>query len=181
MSNSDSFQAAAANLAITVMKEGVSQLYGPLDATITVYDALKSFVTDANFSRTTEVTDIKANYTYGWYENIDFMYVKKLGEADDKQKLTFTSSAVYGNISWTIPEFSYKSNGAVQKLSFNTDQRPFSYYNTTAHRNGSFAVAAYLDPSAPRNAYITWAEMRGFQNKLIKTVPVATPASPFVM
>lgn len=178
----NSFQAAVQNLAITVAKAGASALYEPIGIAISVYDAVKDLINDANFDKQTEVTNIMANYTYGWYESIDFMYVKKVGESDDKQKLTFISSSVSGSMSWTIPKFTYKkSSGAIQSLSFSTSQKSFNYYDTTAHRNGSFAVAAYLDPYAPRNAYVTYAEMKGIDNKTVRLVPVATPASPFIM
>lgn len=178
LQNSNSLGKASQNLVTTLVKTGASELSGPIDITLQVYDAVKSFINDANFSRTTEVTDIKVNYTYSWWENVDFMYVKKANESDNKQSLSFISTSVYGRINWTIPNMTYKSNGAVKNVTFSNDQRSYEYYNTTAHRNGSFAVAAYLDPYAPRNAYVTTANLLGVGNKTIKAIPVKAPAFP---
>lgn len=151
---------------------------GPIDITLQVYDAVKNFINDANFNRTTEVTDIKVNYTYSWWENVDFMYVKKANESDNKQSLSFISTSVYGRINWTIPNMTYKSNGAVKNVTFSNDQRSYEYYDTTAHRNGSFAIASYLDPYARRYAYVSTANLLGIGNKTIKSIPVKTPAFP---
>jgi len=178
LQNSNSLGTAAQNFITTIVKEGASKLGAPVDITLKVYDAVKNFISDANFGRTTEVTDIKVNYTYSWWENVDFMYVKKENESDDKQSLTFISTSVYGAINWTIPNMTYKSNGALKNVTFSNDQRSYNYYNTTAHRNGSFAVNAYLDPYAPRNAYVTTANLLGVGDKTIKSIPVKTPSHP---
>ncbi|MGG6313384.1 hypothetical protein [Paenibacillus macerans] len=146
-----------------------------------LYPASKSFINDANFDRTTVIPDITANYTVSWFENIDFMYVKNQGESDDNQFLTFMSSAVAGETTWVLPTFSYKTSGAVKSVKNVVGSRTFNYYSTTAHRNGSMAVAAYLDPYAPRNSYVTYAEIKGTGDKSIGLIPVATPASPVVM
>lgn len=179
--SSINLQAASTNLVGSLVKEGASTIGKPVDVAITVYDAVKNFVNDSNFDRTTIISDITANYTVSWFENIDFMYVKKVGESDDKQFLTFMSSAVAGETTWVLPTFSYKASGAVKSVKNVVGSRSFNYYSTTAHRNGSMAVAALLDPSAPRNAYITYAEIKGAGGKSIGLIPVATPASPVVM
>ncbi|MBU5354296.1 hypothetical protein KQI74_18570 [Paenibacillus barcinonensis] len=181
LQNSNSLGKATQNLVTTIAKAGASELSGPVDITLQVYDAVKSFINDANFSRTTEVTDIKVNYTYSWWENIDFMYVKKANESDDKQRLTFTSNSVSGRINWTIPNMTYKSNGTVKNVTFTNDQRNFDLYNTNAHRNGSFAVAAYLDPYAQKNAFVTVANLRGVGDKTVKAIPVKTPSTPALL
>lgn len=178
LQNSNSLGKASQNFITTVVKAGAAKLGAPVDITLQVYDAVKNFINDANFGRTTEVTDIKVNYTYSWWENVDFMYVKEANKSDDYQKLSFISTSVYGAINWTIPNMTYKSNGALKNVTFSNDQRSYNYYDTTAHRNGSLAVAAYLDPYAPRNAYVTSADLLGVGNKTIKSIPVKTPAFP---
>ncbi len=95
----------------------------PVDITLQVYDAVKNFINDANFSKTTEVTDIQVNYTYAWKESIDFMYVKEASKNDDTQVLAFISSSVFGGVNWTIPIFTYKSNGAVKNITFQNGQK----------------------------------------------------------
>ncbi|MNN85772.1 hypothetical protein D3C81_2031020 [compost metagenome] len=72
----------------------------------------------------------------------------------------------------------YKSNGAIKNVTFTNDQRSYNYYDTAAHRNGSYAVAAFTDVYAPRNAYVTNADLLGVGNKTIKSIPVKTPAFP---
>ncbi|MEK5059779.1 hypothetical protein BK126_27055 [Paenibacillus sp. FSL H7-0326] len=179
--SSSEVQAAAVKLVGSLIKEGASTIGKPVDASITFFDAVYNFITDANFGRTTVITDVTSNYTVSWFENIDFMYVKKKSDPDSNQELTFMSSSISGDASWTMPSFSYKSSGAVKSVKNLNGSRLFTYHSTTAHRNGSFAVAAYLDPSAPRNAYITFAEIKGYQDKRVGLIPVATPASPITM
>ncbi|NUU58560.1 hypothetical protein HP548_31245 [Paenibacillus taichungensis] len=179
--SSINLQAASVNLVTSLIKEGATELGKPIDVTITIYDALKSFVNDANFGRTTIIPDITTNYTVSWYQNIDFMYVKKQGDSDNNQELTFMSSAVAGETTWVIPTFNYKVSGATKSVKNVVGSNTYNYYNTVAHRNGSMGVAAYLNPSAARNAYVTYAAIIGVGGKNIGLIPVATPASPVVM
>lgn len=74
----NSFQAGATNLAATVAKDAAKTISLPINIGLTVYDYVKDFVTDSNFSKTTVIENISVNYSYLWYENVDFMYVKKL-------------------------------------------------------------------------------------------------------
>lgn len=174
-------EAATTNLISATIKAGASEINTPTSVIITVYDAVKGFVSDVNFGRKTIIPDITVNYTVSWFQNIDFMYVKKLGESDDKQVLTFMSSAVSGETTWVTPEFKYKVNGAVKSVKNLVDSRRMEYYYPGAHRNGSMAVAALFNPSAPRHAYVTYAEIIGAGGKSVGLIPVATPASPVVM
>lgn len=131
--NTNSIGTATQNFVTTVVKTGVSKLSAPVDITLQVYDAVKNFINDANFSKTTEVTDIQVNYTYAWKESIDFMYVKEASKNDDTQVLAFISSSVFGGVNWTIPIFTYKSNGAVKNITFQNGQKKATNITILVH------------------------------------------------
>ncbi|MGE6575722.1 hypothetical protein [Paenibacillus xylanexedens] len=177
LQTSRSWQAGALGLAKTVAFEGASKISGGVDIALTVYDAVADFVKDVNFGRSTEISDVRANYTWSYTQTVDFMYVKKSGTADSSQNLAFVSTAVSGIYNWTIPSFTYKSNGAIKQPNLITGQKRFSS-TSSGHRNGSLAVAAFLDTFQPRNSYVTRIDLTGVENKTVKTISPLAPMFP---
>lgn len=160
-------RAAATGLIVTSAKEGASLIPG-VDIAITLYDAIKQAITD--FSSTTEVTNITSSFNWDYNMNVDFMYVKKEGQSDTSQFLSFRSSEVFGAVSWSIRNFSYKKGtNIVTSTNFITGSR--QYKNTPSrHKNGSSAVTAYLNPGSSTTAFVTKLDFTGIDGKVFKSV-----------
>lgn len=158
-------RAAATGLIVTSAKEGASLIPG-VDIAITLYDAIKQAITD--FSSTTEVTNITSSFNWDYNMNVDFMYVKKEGQSDTSQFLSFRSSEVFGAVSWSIRNFSYKKGTQiVTATNFITGSR--QYKNTPSrHKNGSSAVTAFLKSSS--TAFVTKLDFTGIDGKVFKSV-----------
>lgn len=160
------FKAASTNLVKTAAKEGASLIPG-VDVAITIFDAAKSFISD--LKTTSEVTNVRSNYSWNYNLNVDFMYVKKEGQSDSSQFLTFKSSEVFGSVGWTIENFSYKDGTRIlTRTNYMTGSREFR--NTPAkHKVGSHAVTAYLNPGSSSTAYVSQVQFMGVNGTVFKT------------
>ncbi|MDQ0169020.1 hypothetical protein J2T19_000457 [Paenibacillus tundrae] len=160
-------RAAGTGLLKTTAKEGASLIPG-VDIGITIYDALKQALTD--FSSTTEVTNITSSYNWDYNMNVDFMYVKKEGQSDISQVLSFRSSEVFGAASWSIRNVGYKKGtNIVTSSNFITDSRRY-HYTPSNHGIGSNAVTAYLNPGSASTAFVSNVDFTGIDGKVFKSV-----------
>lgn len=71
-----SFRVAAENLMFTIAKAGASTISDGLGIAISFYDAVKSFISDANFNATTTVDNVQITYQTTQMQSIDYMYRK---------------------------------------------------------------------------------------------------------
>ncbi|GIP18219.1 hypothetical protein J40TS1_38610 [Paenibacillus montaniterrae] len=170
LQSSSSWKVGLQNFVLTAAKEGVSTINTGVGIALTVYDAVKSFISDSNFTKSTTVSNVKASYTTSFYETIDFMYVKKVGQQDKDQVLSFVTNSMTGKTSWVVPKFSYnKYNGATESVEHVTGTRSFDY-KATGHRNGSFAVHAYVDPMFGSHSMVTRVQITGIEDQTVQTI-----------
>ncbi|WP_144024667.1 hypothetical protein [Paenibacillus odorifer] len=147
-------------------------------ATITIYDAVKNFISDSNFSKTTTVKNISASYTWNWYESVDFMFIKEASKSDSYQSLALITSTVSGASAYSIPTFSYASTtGATTNATINQGSSKQFSYTALYHRDSSAAINYYLSgPTA--TSFITKITLTGIDGKTVQTI---TPAMPMGM
>ncbi|WP_028594506.1 hypothetical protein [Paenibacillus assamensis] len=171
------WKAGALTVVKTLALEGASRVSGA-DLLISFFDTAASFIKDVNFGRETKVEDISASYTYAQMTVIEFMYVKKVGESDDKQALTFIASKVNGDILTGVPGFVYRSsNGAAVRAKVEGKNYYFSN-RPSGYGLSNKGVEAYVNPYAQRRAVITQVELTGLENKTIKVIYPLSPTHP---
>ncbi|MEC0371820.1 hypothetical protein [Paenibacillus chibensis] len=178
LQNSNSFVAASENLMFTVMKTAGGTISDGVGIAISFYDAVKSFISDANFTKTTVVNNVKITYQTNQYQSIDFMYVKVKSNSDTTQKLTFVTNEVSGDTAALIPTFTYGPNGATSGSSSIPVTKQFSY-KAPKHRDGSQAVASFLDPVyQPGQSFLNELQVTGIKGNIIHYIPMTVKTEP---
>ncbi|MEK5415520.1 hypothetical protein BSK49_08355 [Paenibacillus odorifer] len=178
LSNSNSLQAGVSNLLVSAATTTLGSFNSYVGATITIYDAVKNFISDSNFSKTTTVKNISASYTWNWYESVDFMFIKEASKSDSYQSLALITSTVSGASAYSIPTFSYASTtGATTNATINQGSSKQFSYTALYHRDSSAAINYYLSgPTA--TSFITKITLTGIDGKTVQTI---TPAMPMGM
>lgn len=173
--NSNSLNVGVSNLIRTVATTTLGSFDTYIGLGITVYDAVKSFISDSNFSQTTTVQDIKSSYTWNWYESVDFMFVKVANKSDSYQNLALVTSTVNGAVAYAIPTFTYNTKtGATKSASINQGPSKSFSYTALYHRDGSAAVNYFL--SGPtKYSFVTKINLTGIEGKTVETIIPAQP------
>lgn len=173
-----SFRVAVENLMFTIAKAGASTISDGFGIAISFYDAVKSFISDANFNATTTVDNVQITYQTTQMQSIDYMYVKEKSKNDNTQVLSFVTNEVYGSTSALIPKFYYGSNGAGTSSKSINVPKEFAY-KAKKHRDGSQAVASYLDPVyQPRQSFINELQVTGIKGQKIHFIPMIVVTEP---
>ncbi|WP_195574981.1 hypothetical protein [Paenibacillus sp. 1001270B_150601_E10] len=175
---SSSFGVAVEKLIFTVCKAGASTVSNGVSIAISFYDALKSFISDANFNATTTVSNVKVTYQTNQYQSIDYMYVKVKSKNDNTQVLSFVTNEVSGDTTAIVPVFTYGSNGATSGSTSSTINRQFSY-KAPKHRDSSQAVASYLDPVyQPSQSFLNELQVTGIKGAKVHFIPMTVVTLP---
>lgn len=175
---SDSFQVGVTNLVATVAKEGYTFLVPKADNVIKIYEAVADFIKDANFSKTSTLSDVQMTYKTDYVQWVDYMFVKQDSQDDIHQVLAFTTNEVKGNSRVEMPAHKFDGSGSVINPG-TKDTLPVNfYYEATKHRDGMQAVASYLDPSQPRTSLVDKIEIKGLKGEIVQTIHISTPSSP---
>ena len=149
-------------------------MIAPVGNTLSVYDALAAFA--SGLTPTSTITDISANYTWSQTTIVVFEYVKKVGQNDDSQILTYISSSVTTWVGWTIPGFTSNSTGAVRPVGTAGDKY---IYSTPAGFDNTYNAAwAYADVNAPKNDYVNYVTLSGFESKVLVNIYPLIPSFP---
>ncbi|MCG7409481.1 hypothetical protein MH117_18900 [Paenibacillus sp. ACRRX] len=175
---SSSFGVAVEKLIFTVCKAGASTVSNGVSIAISFYDALKSFISDANFKATTTVDNVKVTYQTNQYQSIDYMYVKVKSKNDNTQVLSFVTNEVSGDTTAIVPIFKYGANGATSGSSSSTINRQFSY-KAPKHRDSAQAVASYLDPVyQPGQSFLNELQVTGIKGAKVHFIPMTVVTLP---
>ncbi|MBD3922711.1 hypothetical protein H8B09_28640 [Paenibacillus sp. PR3] len=167
--------AGVSNFFVAQAKSTLGSFNAYVGAAITIYDAVKDFISDSNFSKTTTIKNITGAYIWNWYESVDFMFVKNASKSDAYQSLALVTSTVSGSSALSVPTFSYSSTTGAT-IGAHIDQGPSQPFSFTAlyHRDGSKAIDYYL--AGPTGySFITEVDLRGVDGKVVETIKPLQP------
>ena len=134
-----------------------------LSTALTVYDALKSFIT-TGFSTTTIVDNVDAVYQWNYASQMVFRYVREAGSTQEG-KLSFVYSTCSGTQRYDI--HSVKFSGTV-KTDIAGEQR--SATNIMSDKNAADvynAIRAYISTYEPTSAYLYSIDITGANNVVV--------------
>lgn len=139
----------------------------------TVYSTVSSFV--SGISPTTEISSAAINYSYANTTTATFKYVKKVGQSDDYQWLSYISTKCVTAIGYQYPEFSY-SGGSVTP---NIIQGKRTLYSTPSGYNSNLnAVKAYNSTYGLQKACVGSIQITGIESKTVSNIYPVYPEFP---
>lgn len=171
------WQAAAMNLLKTTATGYLGQKISGFERAWSAYELLKPFITA--LQPTSEVISTEVIYSYSWTATISFKYVKKTGESDDYQAMTYVSSKCEAVVGWQCPTFSYDTTGVAHPSMLQGNQNLSG--RAIGYNSNYNAVKAYLDPTAPRSTFVNYIEVEGIEGKTAFAIWLPTPSSPLLL
>ncbi|WP_169088520.1 hypothetical protein [Paenibacillus sp. PL91] len=145
---------------------------------VTVFSTTQSFVN--GISTETVINDASIAYTWSQATQVMFFYVKKKGETDSNQYLTFISSKVDAAIGWQYPLFSYiNSNGGTTTVSPSVIQGNRTISAVPTHHNDAFyAVEKYPNGNLSAKDLVNSITLTGIESKNISSIFPVNPNYP---
>lgn len=140
---------------------------------LTVYDAIKGFA--SGVSRTSKVSVSDATYRYTHATTVTFKYVKKVGQSDDKQCLSYISNKGITALTCTY-SFYISTTGRVEPRNGHTDCMVYS--TPSGYNSDANAVKAYLDPYAPSRVFVNNIKIKGINDILLFNIAPVSPEFP---
>lgn len=171
------WQAAAMNLLKTTATGYLGQKISGFEKAWTAYELIKPFVTA--LQPTSEVISTTVMYSYSWTATVSFKYVKKVGESDDYQAMTYVSSKCEAVVAWNCPTFYCDATGVAHPDILQGKQNLSG--RAVGYNSNYNAVKAYVDPTAPRSTYVNYIEVTGIEEKTVFAIWLPTPSSPLLL
>lgn len=141
---------------------------------LSVYDALKSFY--GGLQRTSTISDIQVSYTYSATTTVTFLYVKKVGQSDDSQILSYICNLETASVTWVVPSFTSDVTGAVHPV--NTTGTNYLSAVGAGYDVSLNAINAYISPYAPKTGFITTFRISGPESKTVVNLYPLVPSYP---
>ncbi len=167
-----SLNGAAGVINILKLIAGEVPVYGRW---VSFFDAVSSTVSAVSRETTIE-GNIKVTHTWTMVSTISYQYVKKYGESDSTQNLSFVSSKLAGESGWAIPSFSY-SGGKVYP---NLIQGKESYQITPSnYDNTNLAISAFVGTGAiDTSAVVGYLDLISLDDSYVTTIYPTVPIFP---
>lgn len=177
LQNKNKWEASALNVWKLTAKNGLyyylnSNRYTQIAKNI--YEYGKAFI--SGLSEKTVIKNVKAVYTYNVFTTASFKCVKKKGDPDSKQMMTYISTSCEVALSGNFPTFYYDGNGVNHPdiITFKEKiiARPIGYssdYN---------AVKAFTSIYEPTRAYVDGLDIYGLEGRKLITVCKMRPQFP---
>ncbi|WP_416150095.1 hypothetical protein ACM26V_03605 [Salipaludibacillus sp. HK11] len=161
---------------MNAFKSGATSAAGAIpgaSSALSVYDVAKSFV--SGISKETTITDAEISYTWAQLTTAVFSYVKKQGQSDNYQKLSYISTKVETSIGWQYPTFTYSGGKAKANVIQGSRDK---VYIPTGYNSTTRAINAYLDVSAPKRSVVDKIALTGIETKTISNINPVSPQFP---
>lgn len=140
---------------------------------ITVYDTVSGFI--SGISKTTEISSAEIVYSYSHVTTASFIYVKRKGQSDDYQKLTYISTSGATAVGYQYPAFTYTGG----KVEPNVIQGNCKINSVPTGYNSMYnAVEAYKNINAQTRAYNTSVKITGLESKTVSYIYPVCPEFP---
>ena len=140
----------------------------------TAYDYAKAYL--SGISTTTEISDVEASYMVSYSTTVKFKFVKKRGQPESSQQMTFISTRCEVAVHGSFPVFTYK-NGATHPNIISYNDRIVA--TPSGYNSNENAVKLFIDPSyTPAFAYVGYIDIYGLEGQKVTTLSPICPSYP---